>query len=592
MRLPPGAVSVGDVRRSLGVPVTNPVQTHRGRPPPARGDTCRHPRGSGKSVSPGGRRAVAWLGHADPPVRRPRHPRPAQPAAVPGVGRPAPVAHAARRDLLRCRCGWSARRCSRRRCSRAIDEGIIAGDNGRLLLWGGVLLVLGAVGAVDRRAATPVRGDQLAGAAFRAHPAGRLQDGRHRPGAAPDHAHRRGRRDRRLRRDAGRWPVRRLRPVRRRHRQLRRRRASCCSPPRTPLGLVVLVGVPLLVGTLSLHRPSAAAPPGPAARGVRPADHASAPTPSPACACCAASAASRPSCAATRSSPSGCASSAPGWPASRPPSTRPRCCCPASSSCSSPGSAPASPSTAGSPPGELVAFYGYSAFLVIPLRTATEFADRATRAHIGARKIIRVLAVEPDHHGRPAVPARRAGRRGARSTDPRQRRHRGAGPADRRGLGAPGGVRRPGRPAGPVRPGRARRSSWDGVPLADLPLAARSAAASSSARPTPGCSPACCARSSTRRASHDDDALLEALVGRERRGRPRGAARGAGQRGRGARPVLLRRPAPAPRPGPGAADRRRDAGAGRAHERGGRPHRVPDRRAPGAGPRVAGPPWS
>ena len=47
-------------------------------------------------------------------------------------------------------------------------------------------------------------------------------------------------------------------------------------------------------------------------------------------------------------------------------------------------------------PGDLVAFYGYSAFLVIPLRTATEFADRATRAWIAARKIIRVLTVEPD----------------------------------------------------------------------------------------------------------------------------------------------------------------------------------------------------
>ena len=31
---------------------------------------------------------------------------------------------------------------------RAIDEGIIGGDNGRLLLWGGALLLLGAVGAV------------------------------------------------------------------------------------------------------------------------------------------------------------------------------------------------------------------------------------------------------------------------------------------------------------------------------------------------------------------------------------------------------------------------------------------------------------
>jgi len=47
-------------------------------------------------------------------------------------------------------------------------------------------------------------------------------------------------------------------------------------------------------------------------------------------------------------------------------------------------------------PGDLVQFYGYAAFLVMPLRTATEFADRATRAHIAARKIIRVLTTDPD----------------------------------------------------------------------------------------------------------------------------------------------------------------------------------------------------
>ena len=47
-------------------------------------------------------------------------------------------------------------------------------------------------------------------------------------------------------------------------------------------------------------------------------------------------------------------------------------------------------------PGDLVQFYGYAAFLVMPLRTATEFADRATRAHIAARKIIKVLSTEPD----------------------------------------------------------------------------------------------------------------------------------------------------------------------------------------------------
>ncbi len=55
--------------------------------------------------------------------------------------------------------------------------------------------------------------------------------------------------------------------------------------------------------------------------------------------------------------------------------------------------------------GQLVAFYGYSAFLVMPLRTATEFVDRATRAYIGARKIIAVLRVEPDHADPPAVTA-------------------------------------------------------------------------------------------------------------------------------------------------------------------------------------------
>jgi len=47
-------------------------------------------------------------------------------------------------------------------------------------------------------------------------------------------------------------------------------------------------------------------------------------------------------------------------------------------------------------PGDLVQFYGYAAFLVMPLRTATEFADRVTRAHIAAGKIIAVLSTEPD----------------------------------------------------------------------------------------------------------------------------------------------------------------------------------------------------
>lgn len=46
--------------------------------------------------------------------------------------------------------------------------------------------------------------------------------------------------------------------------------------------------------------------------------------------------------------------------------------------------------------GELVAFYGYAAFLMIPLRTATEFANKWIRAFIAARRVIRVLSLEPE----------------------------------------------------------------------------------------------------------------------------------------------------------------------------------------------------
>ncbi|MDT0185268.1 ABC transporter ATP-binding protein [Microbacterium sp. ARD31] len=47
-------------------------------------------------------------------------------------------------------------------------------------------------------------------------------------------------------------------------------------------------------------------------------------------------------------------------------------------------------------PGELVAFYGYAAFLMMPLRTATEFANKAIRAQVAARRVCLVLALEPD----------------------------------------------------------------------------------------------------------------------------------------------------------------------------------------------------
>jgi ABC-type multidrug transport system fused ATPase/permease subunit len=55
-------------------------------------------------------------------------------------------------------------------------------------------------------------------------------------------------------------------------------------------------------------------------------------------------------------------------------------------------------------PGELVAFYGYSAFLMIPLRTATEYANKLIRARVSARRVCTVLALAPDHLD-PADPA-------------------------------------------------------------------------------------------------------------------------------------------------------------------------------------------
>ncbi|MEJ7832667.1 MAG: ABC transporter ATP-binding protein [Nocardioides sp.] len=46
--------------------------------------------------------------------------------------------------------------------------------------------------------------------------------------------------------------------------------------------------------------------------------------------------------------------------------------------------------------GELVAFYGYSAFLMIPLRTATEYANKFIRARVSAARVCRMLALTPD----------------------------------------------------------------------------------------------------------------------------------------------------------------------------------------------------
>ncbi len=55
--------------------------------------------------------------------------------------------------------------------------------------------------------------------------------------------------------------------------------------------------------------------------------------------------------------------------------------------------------------GSLVAFYGYATFLVLPLRTATEFANQLMRGLVAAGRVIRVLKLETDITD-PATPVR------------------------------------------------------------------------------------------------------------------------------------------------------------------------------------------
>jgi ABC-type multidrug transport system fused ATPase/permease subunit len=56
--------------------------------------------------------------------------------------------------------------------------------------------------------------------------------------------------------------------------------------------------------------------------------------------------------------------------------------------------------------GELVAFYGYAAFLLVPLRTLAEAAEKITRGLVAARRVVRVLGLEPEIADpvRPAAP--------------------------------------------------------------------------------------------------------------------------------------------------------------------------------------------
>jgi ABC-type multidrug transport system fused ATPase/permease subunit len=47
-------------------------------------------------------------------------------------------------------------------------------------------------------------------------------------------------------------------------------------------------------------------------------------------------------------------------------------------------------------PGELASFYGYAAFLVMPMRTLAEMLEKMTRGHVSAGRVLQVLRLEPE----------------------------------------------------------------------------------------------------------------------------------------------------------------------------------------------------
>ncbi len=49
--------------------------------------------------------------------------------------------------------------------------------------------------------------------------------------------------------------------------------------------------------------------------------------------------------------------------------------------------------------GQLVSFYAYAVFLIGPMRTLTEAADKLTKGHVAARRVIRILSMEPEVSG-------------------------------------------------------------------------------------------------------------------------------------------------------------------------------------------------
>ncbi|HEX6685069.1 MAG TPA: ABC transporter ATP-binding protein [Candidatus Limnocylindrales bacterium] len=47
-------------------------------------------------------------------------------------------------------------------------------------------------------------------------------------------------------------------------------------------------------------------------------------------------------------------------------------------------------------PGELVSFYGYAIFMVVPLRTFGEAMEKFTRGHVAAARVLKVLRLDPE----------------------------------------------------------------------------------------------------------------------------------------------------------------------------------------------------
>ncbi len=46
--------------------------------------------------------------------------------------------------------------------------------------------------------------------------------------------------------------------------------------------------------------------------------------------------------------------------------------------------------------GQLFSFYGYAAFLLVPLRTVVELVDKVTRGLVAARRLVKLLSIEPE----------------------------------------------------------------------------------------------------------------------------------------------------------------------------------------------------